>query len=54
MTILLETPFEIGDMVKSRLDGEYTFIVNNYCINNVDKSGTAVGYNIDLVERLKV
>jgi len=26
MTILLETPFEIGDMVKSRLDGEYTFV----------------------------
>jgi hypothetical protein len=47
MTILLETEFGIGDMVKSKLDGEYTYIVNSYCIINVDKTGTVVVYNLD-------
>jgi hypothetical protein len=43
MTILLETEFSIGDMVKSRLDGEYIYIVNNYCIIHVDRTGTCCG-----------
>ncbi len=47
MTILLDTPFNIGDMVKSRLDGEYTYIVNNINITAIDSNGTVLTYVLD-------
>ncbi len=47
MTILLETPFEIGDMVKSKLDSEFKYIILNYTITAVDGSGTVLTYLYD-------
>jgi len=50
MTILLETEFQIGDIVKSRLDAEFTYIVNNFTITAIDESGTALCYLIDCAD----
>ena len=38
MTILLETDFEIGDMVCHKTDREEKFIVLSYYIMGLDKS----------------
>lgn len=50
MTILLETPFNLGDVVCSRLDKEVTYIVNNYLITSVDSSGTCQTYLLDCAD----
>jgi len=50
MTILLETEFQIGDIVKSRLDAEFTYIVNNFTIMAIDENGTTLCYLIDCAD----
>jgi len=47
MTILLETDFEIGDMVCHKTDREEKFIVLSYYIMGLDKSGVVSVYNVD-------
>jgi hypothetical protein len=47
MIICLDTPFNIGDIVCSKLNKEYTYIINNFNILQVDDSGTCNMYSID-------
>lgn len=47
MTILLDTPFNIGDVVCSKLDNEYTYIVNSFNIHCIDQNGVCLSYTVD-------
>lgn len=49
MTILLDTPFEVGDEVRHKTDkeAEETFIVLAYYLLALNKEGEVTLYNVD-------